>query len=118
MPAGRSSLSWSRWLAANPLRERLWAALITALYRAGRQADALAAYSRVRRHLVDTLGVEPGTELQVLQQQVLQHDLHLESGAGGHDGFTGKCAAGCRADRRSGCQTSPRWSLLWRRTAW
>jgi predicted ATPase/DNA-binding SARP family transcriptional activator len=66
-------------VAANPLRERLWAALMTSLYRAGRQADALAAYSRVRRHLVDTLGVEPSTELQVLQQQVLQHDLHLES---------------------------------------
>ncbi len=67
-------------LEAHPLRERLWAALITALYRAGRQADALAAYSRVRRHLVESLGVEPSSGLQSLQQQVLQHDSKLDSG--------------------------------------
>ena len=46
--------------ASTRCREGLWAALITALYRAGRQADALAAYARVRRCLVDELGVEPG----------------------------------------------------------
>ena len=63
---------------AHPLRERLWVALITALYRGGRQADALEAYARVRRHLVDSLGVEPSTSLQAIQQRVLLHDAHLE----------------------------------------
>ena len=74
---------------AHPLRERLWAALITALYRAGRQADALAAYARVRRHLVESLGVEPSTELQSLQQRVLQHDSDLESGGVAARGIPG-----------------------------
>jgi DNA-binding SARP family transcriptional activator len=47
-------------VAQHPLRERLWASLMTALYRGGRQADALAAYTRLRTLLIDELGVEPG----------------------------------------------------------
>ncbi len=62
---------------AHPLREDLWALLVTALYRAGRQADALAASARVRRRLADDLGVDPGPALQHLEQQVLQHDPAL-----------------------------------------
>ncbi len=61
-----------------PLREGLWASLITALYRAGRQADALAAYTRVRTLLVDELGVEPGAGLRALEQRVLQQSPALE----------------------------------------
>jgi predicted ATPase/DNA-binding SARP family transcriptional activator len=61
-----------------PLREGLWASLVTALYRSGRQADALAAYARVRRLLVDELGIEPGTGLRSLEQQVLQQSPDLE----------------------------------------
>ena len=61
----------------HPLREGLWATLITALYRAGRQADALAAYQRVRRLLDDELGVEPGPGLRTLEQQVLQQSPGL-----------------------------------------
>ena len=55
-----------------PAARRAVGGLITALYRAGRQADALAAYARVRRLLVDELGIEPGPALRALEQQVLR----------------------------------------------
>jgi predicted ATPase/DNA-binding SARP family transcriptional activator len=63
----------------HPLREALWAALITALYRADRQADALAAYAALRRLLVDELGIEPSPALQELEHQVLQQSPLLAS---------------------------------------
>ncbi len=56
---------------AHPLRERLWAQLMLALYGADRQADALAAYQELRRTLVDQLGVEPGGSVRALQQAIL-----------------------------------------------
>lgn len=55
----------------HPLRERFWGQLIVALYRCGRQADALAAYRSVRSVLVDQVGVEPGPELRALEHDVL-----------------------------------------------
>lgn len=61
----------------HPLREGLWALLMTALYRTGRQADALAAYQRARHHLVTRLGVEPGPLLTDLQTRILDHDERL-----------------------------------------
>jgi DNA-binding SARP family transcriptional activator len=67
--------------AADPLRERTWAALMLALYRGGRQAGALAAYDRARRVLVDELGIEPSAALQQLHAQVLRHDPALLDGA-------------------------------------
>src|SRR5262249_50972183 len=61
-------------VAQNPLRERLRGQLMLALYRSGRQADALAAYRDARTTLVDELGIEPRAELQRLERQILGHD--------------------------------------------
>jgi DNA-binding SARP family transcriptional activator/energy-coupling factor transporter ATP-binding protein EcfA2 len=61
-----------------PLRERLWAALLLALYRAGRQADGLRAYQRARTMLVEELGIEPGAELRRLQAAILAQDPALD----------------------------------------
>ena len=64
----------------HPLRERLWAHRITALYRSGRQADALAAYRELRERLVDELGIDPSAELQELERKILAQDPSLPSG--------------------------------------
>jgi predicted ATPase/DNA-binding SARP family transcriptional activator len=60
-----------------PSREGLWALLMVALYRDGRQADALATYQRARSWLAGELGLDPGLQLQQLQQQILAHDPSL-----------------------------------------
>jgi len=62
-----------------PLREHLHSLLMLALYRCGRQADALAAYQHVRATLVDELGAEPGVELQELHQKILTTDPALDA---------------------------------------
>jgi DNA-binding SARP family transcriptional activator/predicted negative regulator of RcsB-dependent stress response len=63
----------------NPLRERFWEQLMIALYRAGRQADALAAYRQIATVLADELGLDPGPALQQLQRSVLAGDRDLQS---------------------------------------
>jgi DNA-binding SARP family transcriptional activator len=68
-------------LRANPLRERLRAQLMLALYRSGRQADALKTYHEGRRILVDELGIEPGRALQQLYAQILRQERILETTA-------------------------------------
>lgn len=65
-------------VAAFPLRERLWGQLLVALYRSGRQADALRAYQRARATLGDQLGIEPGPELRRLEQAVIEQDSCLD----------------------------------------
>lgn len=67
-----------RLAAADPLRERLHSLLMLALYQDGRQAEALAAYTRARQVLVDELGTEPGIGLRQLQQQILNADPALD----------------------------------------
>src|ERR671931_806185 len=70
-------------IVQNPFRERLRAQLMLALYRSGRQAEALAVYQRTRRTLVDELGIEPGESLRQLEQAILAHDPSLDAPAGG-----------------------------------
>lgn len=65
-------------VAAHPYREGLRAQLMLALYRSGRQVEALEAYAAARRVLSDDLGLEPGYALRQLEQAILQHDQVLE----------------------------------------
>ena len=61
-------------IAAEPFRERLWQQLMLALYRSGRQADALRAYQRLRKVLDDELGIAPNDQIKALETAILNHD--------------------------------------------
>ena len=61
-----------------PLRERLWAQLMLALYRSGQQAKALATYEQARRMLAEELGLAPGRTLQELERAILRQDTELD----------------------------------------
>jgi DNA-binding SARP family transcriptional activator/outer membrane protein assembly factor BamB len=62
----------------HPLHERLWAQLMLALYRSGRQSEALGAYHQARRTLVEQVGLDPSPELHRLEKAILAHDPSLE----------------------------------------
>ena len=92
----------------HPLREALWAALITALYRAGRQADALAAYARLRRLLVDELGIEPGCVAAGARAGGAAAGPPARAGRRASDAAAREHAAARSAADRPGASTSPR----------
>jgi DNA-binding SARP family transcriptional activator len=80
--------------AGHPLRERLWAQRMLALYRAGRQADALSCYRDLRRTLTDELGIEPGREVRQLEARILRQDPSLEPRPPGPGQLAGQAADG------------------------
>jgi DNA-binding SARP family transcriptional activator len=65
-------------IAKHPLRDRLRGQLMLALYRSGRQREALQAYQDARRALIEELGIEPGTALKALERQILAQDPALD----------------------------------------
>jgi DNA-binding SARP family transcriptional activator len=70
-------------VAEHPLRERMQGQLMLALYRSGRQADALKSYRKARHALVEELGLEPGPNPQELERAILAHDPTLQAPPGG-----------------------------------
>jgi predicted ATPase/DNA-binding SARP family transcriptional activator/class 3 adenylate cyclase len=75
--AGEAAAQLEGLVRIHPLDERFWALLMLALYRSGRQADAIRAYQQARHQLLDELGIEPGQELVDLEHRILDHDPTL-----------------------------------------
>jgi predicted ATPase/DNA-binding SARP family transcriptional activator len=98
--AGDLLVELEQLLAAHPFEERIWGQLMTALYRSGRQADALDAYQRARRLFAAELGLEPGESLASLHQRILERDPALSvTEAGGGDELAGDGAGTSPATR-------------------
>ena len=103
-------------VAEHPLRERLRRYLMTALYRSGRQAEALDAYQDARRALVDELGIEPSPALQELERAILRQDPSLDVEASAPAGVRrGRGAVDSRRDhaRDARRRAARRWPSRW-----
>jgi DNA-binding SARP family transcriptional activator/Tfp pilus assembly protein PilF len=96
-----------RRTAAHPFDERLAGQLMLALYRSGRQADALDHYERVRGRLSEELGVDPSPALQRLRSQLLSGDPVLAVAGG--DGSPNRTPGGGRTDEAPTVREAPRW---------
>jgi pimeloyl-ACP methyl ester carboxylesterase/DNA-binding SARP family transcriptional activator len=83
-------------VAVHPLRERLWSLRVLALYRCGRQAEALRACASIRRRLVDELGVEPGPALRALEAAVLDQRPELDWSPGAQLGASSPFSSSAR----------------------
>lgn len=95
-------------VAAEPLRERRRELLMLALYRCGRQAEALAAYREAREFLAAELGVDPGPALQALHERVLRADPELVGRAGARVPAVGPAPASPASPRLVPAQLPPR----------
>ncbi|MFI0740356.1 BTAD domain-containing putative transcriptional regulator [Streptomyces sp. NPDC021100] len=91
-------------VARHPLRERLRAVQLRALYRSGRQSDALASYTDLRNRLRAELGLDPGPELVALHEAILRQDASLAPGPGRGSGTV----AGSAAEPSPAPDASPR----------
>ncbi|MFI5803458.1 AfsR/SARP family transcriptional regulator [Streptomyces sp. NPDC051561] len=103
---GRAAAVLRTEAVAHPMRETLAAALMLALYRAGRQSDALDWYHRTRRLLADELGVDPGRALQDAYGVILQGDGGSGSASGSGSGFGSSSSSGSGSGSGSGVDTS------------
>ena len=92
--------------ARYPLRERMWANLMLALYRSGRQAEALSTFERARRVLVEELGADPSPELQRLHERILDGDPALGTPARGAAGPPAPRIRSSRLDLQPGTEVA------------
>ena len=102
-----------RLVSEHPLRERLWYLLMLALYRGGRQADALAAYQRARAMLAGELGLEPGPELQELERAVLRQEVPPPAPQDNRHNLPAQLTS-----LWAGSRTWPWWASCWARRGW
>ena len=104
-------------VAAHAFRERPHRQLMLALYRSGRQAEALEVYRRLRGALVDTLGLDPAPELEELQLRILRHDPSLDLGAASDERLSSTIPAPLTPTVGRGRETLDLWNLLAERRA-